>query len=188
MSSQKITYGEHLRRNREAERRAWERLSEPQKAKAWHARQNWLWKEFLNSPTLLKPEYLLTSCPECTVGIRLPDFHHWPVTAECVCGMVFISDKWLPDPILRVTTVRYSQEPLSGEEMFGNHLSASIIQPDGTTLTRQFLLSEKAEAEQFLNDVAGKHDVNMLIHRRQDSKRPAKMADPQRESHRRPIE
>jgi hypothetical protein len=89
---QRMTYCDFMRRKRAAERQAFARLTEEEKAAAWESRRKWLLGEL---PRLVQHGQRVDACPVCShVEIKA---HSWPEAFSCRCGSVVVLDCWLPD-------------------------------------------------------------------------------------------
>jgi hypothetical protein len=85
-----MTYAEHLQRNREHRRQAFDRLTDAERAVACEARMKWLLDH------LWYPDaFHVQACPDCK-GEPLVA-HVWPSLHCCVCGSATILDVWMPD-------------------------------------------------------------------------------------------
>lgn len=96
-------YAEWRRHEREHREEQFARLSPTQKQQAWEARIDYLASEYLcNRSTRAE---LIERCPTCVPGLVLPNLGYWPAWYECLCGIMTVVDRWLPDHVERSFTI-----------------------------------------------------------------------------------
>lgn len=131
--NEKITFGEHRRRQHEYEREKFAQLSEAERKEAWLHRQMYLWTQFL----LLDRKWVnpTVGCPAC--GPFHLTAHSWPEYSECVCGTFVILDRWLPDGTERVTMMthegleKFAQMHAKAFDLFDYPLEARLKDLEG---------------------------------------------------------
>ena len=98
-----VTYGEFMRRQRQAEQENWRQLSPEEEELRWLDRQLYLWSHHVH---LLDTGGVI-NVPFCvSCGAVRPMVHCWPSHHHCECRAHFVLDCWLPDGIERLTTRR----------------------------------------------------------------------------------
>jgi hypothetical protein len=71
-------------------------LSDDEKWEEWRARQESLWRSFILNPHEWEIEPIV-GCGICLGPGHCPTAQSWPQAFECVCSVVTIADRGLPD-------------------------------------------------------------------------------------------